>query len=242
MSETRTRAENAAIINAALGTEIDTKAGSKPNAPVLQDWAERVGADPAGVQRDVLAFLVEEALRTELDPAVGTERLAGWLARIHLGERDAVLAEVQAAKGQDTPPESPAPVAAQEGEQAPAPAPAPEQAPQGQEEAEQRPEQGQEQLPASPVMTTPAQPEAATPGAPAGQAAEQDGATSAEQPTVPADTLRVTVNAVIVGYSGTFSDPEQEAGANVIGAEPVEVRLTETVRWGLATGTLVRAG
>lgn len=238
MTENRTRAENAALINEALGTELDTKLSSKPNAPVLQDWGDRVGTDPEGVRRDVLAFLVEEALRTELDPAVGTEQLVTWLTRIHAGERDEVLAEVQEARGETPEPVSPtAPEPAQTGPQTPEPAPEPVSPPQ--EEPAAPPKQN-EPLPA-PVAPTPV-------SAPEAQGAEQD-RSSPEQATVPAaqplddtaDTMRVTVNAVIAGYGGTVSDPEQDVGANVIGAQPVEVRLTPTVLWGLGNGTLVEA-
>ncbi|WP_295818011.1 hypothetical protein [uncultured Deinococcus sp.] len=52
------------------------------------------------------------------------------------------------------------------------------------------------------------------------------------------DTVIVSVNATIAGYGGTFTDPDQEAGAQIVGTDATEVALTPRVQRGLREGTL----
>lgn len=247
MTENRTRAQNAAIINAALGSTLDTKANSKPNAPVLQEWADRVGSDPEGVKRDLLAFLVEEELRVELQPSATTEQLAGWLGRLNAGEHDAVLAEVKAAAPAPAPNPS---ETAQEGQQEGEGAPGPDSVPEGAQDAVPSSEQG---LPESgiPLVATPLPP-VPVPPAPAAPLldllAESGGAAPAnpdqglfEQPGVvagPAPLPAPVTPAPSPAPATTTPQPEQQSESVPDAVqEPVTVRVTVNGRIARYSGT-----
>ena len=89
-----TRKENADLIKSELGLEIDTDK-PQPLAGVLQGWADRLAADSAGVEREVLVFSLQSALGvSQIDPSASVEKLQAWLFRSET-EPELVKAEVQ---------------------------------------------------------------------------------------------------------------------------------------------------
>lgn len=54
------------------------------------------------------------------------------------------------------------------------------------------------------------------------------------------DTLTVQVVESVAAYGGTVTDPEQPDGHRVIGADPVQVRVSQIVNQALGNGTLLK--